>query len=138
MSSVTVSVPLLSHPLKVYSDIRQIRYDISWRIVCITLVLSAGFCLIDVFMVKRIVKPLKKLTEASQKLADRNYDIEPIHSDTYEIQLLSAAFENMAMNLREHEKLQTSSKTILHNNHFGQNIKKQSFMPIVPRNIRTE
>ncbi len=89
-----------------YSDIRQIRYDIALRIVCITLILSVGFCLIGIFMVKRIVKPLKKLTEASKKLANRNYDIEPIHSDTYEIQLLSAAFENMAMNLREHEKLQ--------------------------------
>ena len=67
---------------------------------------AAVFCLITGIMVEKIVKPLKQLTEVSKKLADGNYDIEPIHSDTYEIQLLSTAFENMTMHLREHEKLQ--------------------------------
>ena len=57
-------------------------------------------------MAKRIVSPLKQLTEASKKLADGDYEMQPIRSNTYEIQLLSTAFENMTMHLREHENLQ--------------------------------
>jgi diguanylate cyclase (GGDEF)-like protein len=57
-------------------------------------------------MVKRIVKPLKKLTEASIKLSNGDYDVEIAHSSTLEINLLSTAFENMIMNLREHQNPQ--------------------------------
>ena len=89
-----------------YNDIRQIRYEIALRILYTVLILAAVFCLITVIMVEKIVKPLKTLTDVSKKLADGNYDVEPVHSDTYEIQLLSTAFENMTMHLREHEKLQ--------------------------------
>ena len=89
-----------------YSDIRQIRHEITLRILCTVIVLSAVFCVITVMMVNKIVQPLRKLTEASKKLADGDYEMEPIKSDTYEIQLLSTAFENMTMHLREHEKLQ--------------------------------
>lgn len=89
-----------------YDDIRQIRYEIGLRILFIVLILTAIFCAVTIYMVRRIVKPLKMLTEASKKLADGDYDIEPVISDTYEIQLLGTAFENMSMKLRENEKLQ--------------------------------
>ena len=89
-----------------YDDIWQIRYDIAIRILCIVLVLAVVFCLLTNWMVRKIVKPLQLLTDASKKLAEGDYDVEPIRSDTYEIQLLSTAFENMSMHLREHEKLQ--------------------------------
>ena len=89
-----------------YNDIRQIRYEIAFRIVCTVLILTVVFCVITIFMVKKIVKPLNMLTEASKKLADGNYDVEPVYSNTYEIQLLSTAFENMSMHLREHETMQ--------------------------------
>ena len=64
------------------------------------------FSLVAVFTVKRIVQPLKKLTDASVKLSNGDYDVEIEHSNTYEIKLLSTAFENMILHLREHEKLQ--------------------------------
>ena len=89
-----------------YDDIRQIRYEIALQILVTVLVLAAVFCLITIMMVGKIVNPLKKLTDASKKLADGDYDVDPICSDTYEIQLLSIAFQNMAKRLREHEKLQ--------------------------------
>ena len=89
-----------------YDDIKQIRYDIALRIGVTLVVLTVVFCVITILMVEKIVKPLYKLTEASKKLADGDYNVEAIHSDTYEIQLLSSAFENMSMHLREHEKLQ--------------------------------
>jgi diguanylate cyclase (GGDEF)-like protein len=57
-------------------------------------------------MVRQLVMPLKKLTEASIKLSRGDYDVDIEHSDTEEIKLLSTAFENMIMNLREHTKLQ--------------------------------
>ncbi len=89
-----------------YNDIQQIRFEIALRILFFVLALSLVFVLIVIFMVRKIVKPLKKLTDAAIKLAGGDYDVDIVHGDTYEIDLLSTAFENMAMNLREHEKQQ--------------------------------
>jgi diguanylate cyclase (GGDEF)-like protein len=89
-----------------YNDIRQIRYDIALKILFVVLLLAAIFSLIVIFIVRRIVNPLKTLTDASVKLSNGDYDFKIVHSDTYEIMLLSTAFENMAMHLKEHEKLQ--------------------------------
>ena len=89
-----------------YNDIRQVRYDIAFKLLFAVLVLAALFSAIVIFVVRKIVDPLKKLTDASKKLSNGNYDVEIVHSDTYEIKLLSTAFENMTMHLREHEKQQ--------------------------------
>ena len=89
-----------------YDDIRQIRHDISLKILFVVLFLAVLFSLIAIYTVKKIVHPLKKLTDASVKLAGGDYDVEIIHSNTYEIKLLSTAFENMAQHLKEHERLQ--------------------------------
>ena len=89
-----------------YNDIRRIRYDIALKILFVVLFLAVLFSLIAIFIVKKIVYPLKKLTDASVKLSNGDYDVEIVHSDTHEIRLLSTAFENMAMHLKEHEKLQ--------------------------------
>ena len=89
-----------------YNDIRQIRYDIALKILFVVLILALFFSLVAGFTVKKIAYPLKKLTEASVKLANGDYDVEIVHSKTHEIKLLSTAFEYMAQNLKEHEKLQ--------------------------------
>ena len=89
-----------------YTDIRQIRYDIAFKLLFAVLVLAALFSAIVILVVRKIVDPLKKLTDASKKLSNGNYDVEIVHGDTYEIKLLSTAFENMIMHLREHEKHQ--------------------------------
>ena len=89
-----------------YDDIRQIRYDIALKILFVVLLLAVLFSLVAILVVRRIVYPLKTLTDASVKLSNRDYDVEIVHSNTYEIKLLSTAFENMAMHLKEHEKLQ--------------------------------
>ncbi|MBR5308811.1 MAG: diguanylate cyclase [Clostridia bacterium] len=90
-----------------YSDIKQIRYDIALNIVYIAVLLGLFFALVVGIIVRRIVDPLKKLTEASAKLAGGDYNVDIIHSDTYEIKLLSTAFNNMARNLEEHERIQS-------------------------------
>ena len=89
-----------------YNDIRHIRYDIAYKILFVVLLLAVFFSLIVIFIVRRIVYPLKTLTDASVKLSNRDYDVDIVHSNTYEIKLLSTAFENMALHLKEHEKLQ--------------------------------
>ena len=89
-----------------YEDIRQIRYDIAFKMLYGVIILATAFSLIVVLVIRRIVQPLKKLTDASVKLANGNYDVETVHSNTYEIKLLSNAFENMALHLKEHQKLQ--------------------------------
>jgi diguanylate cyclase (GGDEF)-like protein len=89
-----------------YDDIRAIRYDIAYKILIIGVIVALAFTLIVIFNVKKIVKPLKELTEASIKLSGGDYDVTIAHSNILEINLLSSAFEKMTMNLREHKKLQ--------------------------------
>ena len=89
-----------------YNDIRQIRYDIALKILFVVLLLATFFSLVAIFTVKKIVYPLKKLTEAAVNLSGGDYDVEIIHSNTHEIKLLSTAFENMTQHLIEHERLQ--------------------------------
>ena len=89
-----------------YDDIRQIRYEIAYKIIIYASLLTLTFSLIVFFMVKKIMMPLKKLADASTKMANGDYDVAIAHSNNYEIQQLSTAFENMLVNLREHKKLQ--------------------------------
>ena len=89
-----------------YDDIKQIRYEIAYKILFAMLCLVALFSFIVFLIVRKIVDPLKKLTEAAEKLSNGDYDVEIVHSDTYEIKLLSTAFENMTRHLREHGKRQ--------------------------------
>ena len=88
-----------------YDDIRQIRYEITFKILFAVLVLFALFTVIAIFIVRKIVDPLKKLTDASAKLSGGDYGVEIVQSNTHEINLLSAAFENMAKRLCEREEL---------------------------------
>ncbi len=89
-----------------YDDIRSIRYDIAFKIIYVVILLAAFFALIVILIVRKIVYPLKTLTDASVKLSNGDYNIEITHSNTYEIKLLSTAFENMIQHLKEHERLQ--------------------------------
>ena len=87
-------------------DIRSVRHAIALKIIIVAILLAVTFSLIVIYIVKKIVRPLKMLTDASVKLSNEDYDFEIIHDNTYEIELLSTAFENMARSLKEHEKLQ--------------------------------
>ena len=88
-----------------YEDMRQISYDITFKILFTVLILFACVTVIAVFIVRKIVDPLNKLTDASKKLSDGDYGVEFVHSGTYELDLLSVAFENMAKRLSEREAL---------------------------------
>ena len=89
-----------------YKDIKKIRYDIALKLLFVVLILAVLFSLIAVYIVRKISHPLKELTEASIKLSNGDYDVGIKHSDTYEINLLSTAFENMIIHLKEHERHQ--------------------------------
>ena len=94
---------LLSVP---HDDIKQIRHDMTFKILIIVILFALLFILLITFMVKNIVKPLKKLTDASIKLSNGDYDTKIDYSNIREINLLNNAFENMIVNLREHKNLQ--------------------------------
>ena len=87
-----------------YDDIRQIRYEIGFKILLVVLVLSAFFTIVAIIVVKKIVAPLKKIANASVKLSNGDYNIEFVPSNISEIELLNIAFENMATHLHEREK----------------------------------
>ena len=88
-----------------YDDIRRIGREITLEILFAVVALSALFMVIAVVVVKKIVDPLKKLTDASVKLANGDYNVEIADSNTYEIKMLSRAFENMTTSLHEREEL---------------------------------
>ena len=87
-----------------YEDIRQIRYEIGIEILFAVLILSAFFTIVAIVIVRKIVSPLEKIADASVKLSNGDYNVEFVHSSISEIELLNAAFENMATNLYEREK----------------------------------
>ena len=87
-----------------YDDIRQIRYEIGFEILFVVLILSAFFTVVAIIVVRKIVAPLKKIADASVKLSNGDYNVEFVHSNVSEIQLLNTAFENMAIHLHEREK----------------------------------
>ena len=87
-----------------YDDIRQIRYEIGFKILFVVLILSAFFTIMAIFVIKKVVAPLKKIADASVKLSNGDYNVQFVHSNISEIQLLNMSFENMAMRLYEREK----------------------------------
>ena len=86
-----------------YADIRQIRYEMAFKLLCVVVVLSAVFTVITIVVVRKIVAPLKKIADASVKLSNGDYNVEFVHSGISEIALLNAAFENMAEHMHERE-----------------------------------
>lgn len=87
-----------------YNDIRQIRYEISFKILFAVLILSVFFTVVAIIVVRKIIASLKKITDASIKLSNGDYNVEFVNSNVSEIELLNTAFENMATHLHEHEK----------------------------------
>ena len=86
-----------------YDDIRQIRYEIGFEILFAVLILSAFFTLVAIIVVRKIVAPLKKISEASVKLSNGDYHVEFVHSKISEIELLNTSFKNMATHMHERE-----------------------------------
>ena len=95
-----------------YRDILSARYDITLKILLTALLLFAFFTVIAIFVVRRIVAPLKKLTDASVRLSAGDYGVEILHGNTREVDLLSTAFEDMAKRLYEREELLRRSANI--------------------------
>lgn len=89
-----------------YDDITQIRHDIEAKIMLAVALLALVFSFIVFWIVKKIVKPLRALTDAAVKLSGGDYDVKIEQGNTYEIQQLSTAFDNMLVKLREHKKIQ--------------------------------
>jgi diguanylate cyclase (GGDEF)-like protein len=87
-----------------YDDIRQIRYKIGFEILFLVVILSVAFTVVTIVVIRRLVVPLKKLADASVNLSNADYNIEFVHSNISEIELLNASFENMVTRLHERER----------------------------------
>ena len=87
-----------------YDDIRQIRYEIGFKILFVVLVLSALFTIITIIVVRKFVAPLKQIADASVKLSNGDYNVGFVQSNISEIELLNTTFKNMATRLQEREK----------------------------------
>ena len=89
-----------------HDDIRSIRREVLLKLIITTIILTASLSCIVIILVRKIVRPIKTLTEAAEKLAQNDYHINICHSNTKEIIQLNATFQHMTEQLREREKLQ--------------------------------
>ena len=87
-----------------YNDIRQIRYEIGFKILFAVLILSVFFTVVAIIVVRKIIAPLKKIADASIHLSNGDYNVKFAHSNISEIELLNTTFESMATHLHEREK----------------------------------
>jgi diguanylate cyclase (GGDEF)-like protein len=89
-----------------HDDIAGIRRQVLLQLIITTVVITAALAGIAILLVQKIVRPIKTLTEAAEKLAKNDYHINICHSNTKEIIQLNATFQHMTEQLREREKLQ--------------------------------
>jgi signal transduction histidine kinase len=89
-----------------HDDIAGIRRQVLLQLIITTVVITAALAGIAILLVQKIVRPIKNLTEAAEKLAKNDYHINICQSNTKEIIQLNATFQHMTEQLREREKLQ--------------------------------
>ena len=89
-----------------HHDIYSIRRQVLLKLIITTIVLTASLACIVTILVQKIVRPIKTLTEAAEKLARNDYHINIGQSNTKEIIQLNATFPRMTEQLREREQLQ--------------------------------
>ena len=89
-----------------YSEINKVRYSIGFTIWLVAFGGTLIFILIMIMIVKKIVRPIKKITDAALEISKGNYDIELEYGKTREINTLSVAFEQMVQKLKEHDRQQ--------------------------------
>ena len=89
-----------------HQDLHRMRRQILLKLIITTSVLTASLAFIVIILVHSIVRPIKNLTEAAEKLAKNDYHISVCHSSIKEIIQLNATFHYMTEQLREREKLQ--------------------------------
>lgn len=82
-------------------NIREVRYDISLKIVYAVAAMTLVFIFIVVVMVRKIVKPFESLVKSTVALSNGDYNVKIEQSNTKEISHLSNAFEKMAVRLKE-------------------------------------
>lgn len=84
-----------------YSDIQRDSYRIVSIIILIVVVLLSAFTFITYLLTKKIIRPLKKITDAAELLADGKTDLQLESCGTEdEIGVLARAFEKTAEKLR--------------------------------------
>jgi len=86
-----------------YADMSKEKYVIIYKIWGIVICLALIFVFVAFLSVKKIVKPLKELTEASEEISRGNYKVYIAKTATKEISALSKAFEKMVQELREND-----------------------------------
>lgn len=69
------------------------------RITLASIVSLISFTAIAIFMVRRMTEPLKRLTEASESIAEGNYDVRLDYSGRDEVGMLTATFQHLVDHL---------------------------------------
>lgn len=97
----------------VNKEIRDLAIQRVWQ----SLLLLAAGAVVSYFLARRIVKPLKRLVTASQKVAGGDLELAPESPRADEIGELSAAFQSMTQSLkRSRDRLQSQAEVLVTTN----------------------
>lgn len=89
-----------------YGDMSRINLTILLKMLVIVAGALIIISVILIFFVRRFTNPIERLAKSAAKLAAGDYEVEIVHSRTKEIEVLATSFEDMALKLREHSRLQ--------------------------------
>ena len=100
-----MSFSTLSNGMKLVSVVPSMEINAPWiRLVRAILLIAAAvivfYIILVLFFIRAITHPLKELTDASQRLADADYDVDLNYSGKNEIGTLTAAFKRMRDQIR--------------------------------------
>ena len=82
------------------SEINADWQNLLWFLLGISLLILAVFIAIALSLVRRITNPLERLAEASEQLAQGNYNVELSYTGNDEVGTLTRSFQQMAENLQ--------------------------------------
>lgn len=82
------------------SEITVYQRQLALMTVLVAVVILAVFALITMLLMNALTKPLLRLTSASQKLIDGDYDVELDYEGNDEVGILTTAFRRMRDHLR--------------------------------------
>ncbi len=89
-----------------YDDIYRTKYDIITRTILNIAVLGIIAIVVVLVIIRKLVLPIRKLTEETNKIAKGNYSVDIEKSSFAEIEALGETFKLMAKKVQEHDMQQ--------------------------------
>lgn len=99
---VPLSNGLILSVVAPFSEINSEWHQLVNKIVLVTFLIIILFTILTTFLVRRITRPLRKLTAAAESLMKENYDVDLDYSGNNEVGVLTRSIKQLTNHLREY------------------------------------